>query len=138
MDPLGEMKGRPGLSALRASPYLFVTKEELEQLRRIRDAQPQGPVGPAYQVPDEEEDAELTLFGVRYKVGDRRGWEYDMNENDLQEILHAIGNAKRNSDFVVATIHAHEPGNWSDLPAEFLVDLAHKAIDAGADQFVGH
>ena len=36
------------------------------------------------------------------------------------------------------TIHAHEPGNWSQEPADFLPKLAHTAIDAGADEFIGH
>ena len=39
---------------------------------------------------------------------------------------------------MIATIHAHDPGNWSDRPPDFLEELARKAIDAGADQFVGH
>jgi hypothetical protein len=42
------------------------------------------------------------------------------------------------SDFVIVTIHAHEPGNWSEEPADFLPKLAHAVIDAGADQFIGH
>ena len=54
------------------------------------------------------------------------------------EILRAIHKAKRNSDFVIATIHAHDPGNWADEPPGFLVDLAHATIDAGADEFIGH
>jgi len=39
---------------------------------------------------------------------------------------------------VIVTIHAHEPGNWSEEPADFLPKLAHEVIDAGADEFVGH
>src|SRR6185295_3443500 len=42
------------------------------------------------------------------------------------------------------TIHAHQgpivAQQWlfEDLPPDFLVELAHKAIDNGADAFVGH
>ena len=39
---------------------------------------------------------------------------------------------------MIVTIHAHEPGNWSEEPADFLPKLAHAAIDAGADEFIGH
>ena len=42
------------------------------------------------------------------------------------------------SDFVIVTIHAHEPGNWSEVPADFLPKLAHETIEAGADEFIGH
>jgi Bacterial capsule synthesis protein PGA_cap len=53
-------------------------------------------------------------------------------------VLKSIRTAKQLSDFVIVTIHAHEPGNWSEQPADFLPRLAHAAIDAGADEFVGH
>ena len=87
---------------------------------------------------DEEPVTELSLFGTNFRVADHRGYEHDLNEIDLSEILAAIKQAKRNSDFVIATIHAHDPGNWSDRPPDFLEELARKAIDAGGDQFVGH
>ena len=138
MDPVGKMRGRPGLSSLRTTPLYFVTEDELEVLRGIRDSQPEGPVSPAVRVPEEETEGEISLFGRTYKVGDRRGWEYRMNEDDLSEILHSIKGAKRDSDFVIATIHTHEPGNWSDKAPEFLEDFARQSIDAGADLFVGH
>ena len=61
-----------------------------------------------------------------------------MDPTDEREILKSIRAAKQLSDFVIVTIHAHEPGNWSETPADFLPKLAHEAIDAGADAFVGH
>ena len=134
MDPMGEAPGRPGLSALRTTGHVLVTPEEIEVLRRIRDEQPEGSV----RIPEDDPDDRLSLFGVSYRVGEGRGTEQVMNEVDLAEILQAIRKAKRNSDFVIATIHAHDPGNWSDEPPGFLVDLARATIDAGADQFIGH
>ena len=132
MDPLGEVRGRPGLSSLRTTRHYWVTEEEMEVLLRIRDAQPRP------RPREGETQDELSLFGVRYRVGDQRGVSYEMNQADVRAILHAISEAKRNSDFVIATIHAHNPGNWSDEPPEFLESFARMAIDAGADQFVGH
>ncbi len=134
MDPMGEAPGRPGLSALRTTRHALVTAEEMAVLRGIREGQPEGSV----RIPEDEKEDELSLFGVSYRVSDRRGIQRKMNQVDLAEILLGIRRAKRNSDFVVATIHAHEPGNWSDEPPDFLVELAHKTIDAGADEFVGH
>ena len=68
MDPVGEAPGRPGLSAVRVTREVFVTADELERLRKIRDEQPAGAVTPN---PDEPKDR-LSLFGTVYRVGDRK------------------------------------------------------------------
>jgi hypothetical protein len=39
---------------------------------------------------------------------------------------------------VILSIHSHEPSNVSDEPAEILRQLAHDAVDAGAQLIVGH
>jgi len=132
--PAGQAPGRPGVNALRTTRYAFVTPDELKALRRIRDEQPAGSVRP----PEKETPDEVDLFGVRYKTADHRGFTYTMDPVDEREILKSVRAAKQLSDFVIVTIHAHEPGNWSQTPADFLPPLAHEAIDAGADAFVGH
>jgi len=132
--PAGQAPGRPGVNALRTTRYSIVTADELRMLRKIRDEQPEGSV----RVAEKEPPDELELLGVRYKVGARRGFSYTMNPIDEREILKSIRSAKQLSDFVIVTIHAHEPGNWSQEPADFLPVLAHEAIDAGADEFIGH
>src|SRR3954467_15686525 len=114
--PVGEAPGRPGVNALRTTRYSFVTAEELRALRKIRDEQPAGSVRP----PEKESATEVELFGVRYKVGDHRGFTYTIDPVDQREVLKSIRAAKQLSDFVVVTIHAHEPGNWSQQPADFL------------------
>jgi poly-gamma-glutamate capsule biosynthesis protein CapA/YwtB (metallophosphatase superfamily) len=132
--PVGETPGRPGINALRTTRYSLVTRDEMQVLRRIRDEQPRGSVRP----PENENPDELQLFGTWYRVADRRGYSFRMDPLDRDEILKSIRATKQMTDFVVATIHAHEPGNWSEEPADFLPELARAAIDAGADQFVGH
>jgi poly-gamma-glutamate synthesis protein (capsule biosynthesis protein) len=132
--PMGQAPGRPGVNALRTTRYAFVTSDELRMLRKLRDDQPQGSI----RVPEKENPDELELFGVRYKAADHRGFSYVMDPVDEREILKSIRSAKQLSDFVILTIHAHEPGNWSEEPADFLPKLAREAIDAGADEFIGH
>jgi len=132
--PVGQAPGRPGVNALRTTRASFVTADELRVLKKIRDEQPAGSVRP----PERDSADELELFGVRYKVGDHRGFTYTMDPVDEREIVKAVREAKQMSDFVIVTIHAHEPGNWSQEPAEFLPTLAHEVIDAGADEFIGH
>jgi poly-gamma-glutamate capsule biosynthesis protein CapA/YwtB (metallophosphatase superfamily) len=134
MQPLGEAPGRPGLNALRTRRSVIVTHEMLENLRKIRDAQPEGSLPDAAVTKPNEVD----LFGVHYREGDKPGFSYEMNPVDRREILQSIRRGKENSDFVIVTVHAHEPGNWSEEPADFLPALAHVAIDAGADEFIAH
>lgn len=132
--PVGQAPGRPGVNALRTTRYSLVTAEEMRVLRTIRSEQPAGSV----RLPEKEPADELELFGVRYKQSDRRGFSYTIDPEDEREVLKSIRAAKQLSDFVIVTIHAHEPGNWSEVPADFLPKLAHAAIDAGADEFIGH
>ena len=69
---------------------------------------------------------------------------YAMNTRDLQDNLRSIKNGKEYADFMIATIHAHQGDSilqsflFEDHPPDFLVELAHKSIDNGADAFVGH
>jgi poly-gamma-glutamate synthesis protein (capsule biosynthesis protein) len=132
--PVGEAPGRPGVNALRTTRYALITREEMQMLRKIRDEQPAGSIRP----PDTDDPDELTLFGANYRVSDRRGFTFRMDPVDREDILKSIRATKQMTDFVIATIHAHEPGNWSEEPADFLPELARAAIDAGADEFVGH
>jgi hypothetical protein len=67
-----------------------------------------------------------------------------MDQGDLNEILRSIKNGKEYADFMIVTIHCHENTEAiqkytfdSDVP-DFLVEFAHKAIDNGADVFIGH
>ena len=148
-DPVGRAPGRPGLSALRVTPYMIVSPEMMQSLRKIHDALPPAALQAEEQEkrilhPESQEKKggkpeELSLFGGKYRVGDKPvHFAYDMNDSDLHEILKGIRDGKQNSDFLIATIHAHEPDNWSEEPADFLPKLAHAAIDAGADVFIGH
>ena len=138
MDPLNQAPGRPGLNAVRLQERTLVSPEMLQSLRRIAEAQPRGSV----ESPADSNGTDLDLFGTSYRasatIRDRIAYSYSVDSTDLREILAAIRQGKRNADFMIATIHAHEPGNWSEPPADFLPALAHAAIDNGADVFVGH
>jgi len=146
----GDRGGSPGLNALHVTPYYVVTQEQMDALRKIRDALyarrsevPSTSMAIQPISPDEPKDR-LQLYENWYKVGPKIGdVQYTMNPQDEREILRAIKNGKENSDFMVASIHCHQ-ANYAfqeysfdnDVP-DFLRDLAHKAIDNGADVFIG-
>jgi poly-gamma-glutamate capsule biosynthesis protein CapA/YwtB (metallophosphatase superfamily) len=138
----------PGLNPLHVIPYNIVTAEQMASLRKIRDAsyahrsEVTVPVAP---LPAKESPNELSLFGTRYKVGEKVGsLSYAIDRRDLDGILRSIRVGKQNSDFMVVAIHAHQNSfsyqaySHDNSTPDFLIELAHKAIDNGADIFVGH
>ena len=66
-----------------------------------------------------------------------------MDTGDLDRILRNIRNARQYGDFVIAGAHIHQSQSvmefqhLSTRPPDFYIELAHRAIDAGADVFVG-
>lgn len=127
----GEAPARPGASALRTSLQVTVDAQAMQALRRLQSKLPAGAVDTA------SKSGPVTLFGTTYGQSAGFGFHYTMNAEDLRGILQAIRQAKLTSDLLVVNIHAHEPGNWSLQPPDFLPEFAHAAIDAGADIVVG-
>jgi hypothetical protein len=146
----GDQGGAPGVNPLHVTPHYIVTADQMEALRKIRDsvyARRSEVPATSLAIPPvraDEPKEELELFGIWYKVGPKTGdISYTMDSRDEREILRSIRNGKETSDFMVASIHCHQ-ANYAfqeysldnDVP-DFLVELAHKAIDNGADVFIG-
>ena len=146
----GDRGGAPGMNPLHVTPYYVVTAEQMDALRKIRDsvyARRSEVPSTSLAIPPvaaNEPTDKLQLFGTWYKVGPKAGdISYTMDPQDEREILRSIRNGKESSDFLVASIHCHQ-ANYAfqeysldnDVP-DFLVELAHKAIDNGADVFIG-
>src|SRR5262249_2359606 len=104
----------------------------------IFDAQPKG----SFQPPPDSTRNDLSFFGTPFRassaIKDQIAFNFEADSVDVKEIMAAIRQGKRNADFLIATIHAHEPGNWSAEPPPSLPCLARAAIDNGADAFIGH
>lgn len=148
-DPVGLTPGRPGLSALRVASVLSVPPEIMKFLHTLHDALPGSVLEverwfreiktPPGKKPAVDPNNLVFYTGGNYRAGGKTvRLTYDVNKRDLNEILKGIRQGKQNSDFLVATIHAHECDSAHDEPADFLPELAHAAIDGGADAFVGH
>jgi poly-gamma-glutamate capsule biosynthesis protein CapA/YwtB (metallophosphatase superfamily) len=63
---------------------------------------------------------------------------YAVAEADRLALIAAIKEARRSAALVLVSLHTHEPGTDAQHPPQFEVELAHAAIDAGADVFVAH
>jgi poly-gamma-glutamate capsule biosynthesis protein CapA/YwtB (metallophosphatase superfamily) len=140
----GNVPARSGLNPLRLIRFTNVTAEQMGALRNIRDAYERSSQAgdnrsvaasslsaPVFEFMNKLGPDELYMFGTWYKIGDKPGFSYKMNPLDEREILQSIRNAKQNCDFLIVMIHAHE------APADFLTQITHEAIDAGADEWVG-
>jgi poly-gamma-glutamate capsule biosynthesis protein CapA/YwtB (metallophosphatase superfamily) len=153
----GNLSGRAGLNMLRYSEMIVLEREHVETLRRIRSEllEHRDRYDNPLPGPDPRASDTVDFFtsssgreDPTYRVareGEVPGTiDFTMNGADLTRILRSIRNAKQYSDFVVATIHAHqnqsvvERFHLSTRPPDFYVDLAHRAVDAGADAWVGH
>ena len=135
ISPAGEQRadlvGRPGLSPLHIKTVYTIDSATMNGLRTLGGRG--GGAGARGQQGD------LNQFGVTFRVGDKPAVSTSPDPKDMAEIVAQVREARRMSDWIVVSIHAHEgiQGNV-DLPAEFLVTFAHAVIDAGADVFVGH
>ncbi len=132
LPPLGEAPGRPGASTLPVRRIILVDAETMRALRRLHAAQP---AGSAQSDPRQDR---LFLFGTVYQESDRFGLAYELDQAALDEIVRSVRQGKLNADFLIVSVHSHEPGNWSETPADFLPAVAHAMIEAGADMVVGH
>ena len=139
--------GRSGLNALNLTRAIAVTPEHLALLKRVKDGvfERRGDYANPVRPPSGDTTNTVELFGTLYKAGSKPGeLTYAMNARDLQDNLRSIKNGKQYSDFMIATIHAHQGDSilqsflFEDHPPDFLVELAHASIDNGADAFVGH
>src|SRR5207245_5551976 len=122
--------------AMRALPDL---KETLDAGLAQCEGKPSGPHRLAmkpFEAPLKPQ--ELSLFDTRFRPGERAGYHYDIDPQDLAEVLKSIREGKQHSDFLIATIHAHETALECEEPGDFLPVLAHAAIDAGASVFLVH
>jgi hypothetical protein len=144
----GNVGGRPGMNALDYTVVYNVTADQLAQLKAIRRAAYTPPPGTTNTTrlsdPGSEPADRVQLFGLSYKVGTPGTRSFELNQGDLREILRSIRNGKYLSEFMIASCHCHQgpilAQEWlfEDQIPDFLPELAHATIDAGADMFVGH
>lgn len=154
-DQGNELHGRPGINPLAWKKTHFVDRQAFEELKRaarllgFEKEKSQVKSHTTQQVHFEKEGGdELTIFGQRVVLSDQFAVTTETSKRDETENLRWIREAKRQADWVIFSLHSHEISfdtamkvdNLSEAeePAEFVVDFAHKAIDAGADVFVGH
>ncbi|WP_368652559.1 CapA family protein [Ornithinibacillus sp. 4-3] len=141
-DQRNDMSGRPGINPLRHKSVHKISKEKLETLKEIADtvdinAVTKMSIKEGFVV--EKKDGKFEFGQYVFAEGSPEGKETSPDPRDMKRILKSISEAKRQADYVVVSIHAHEmQGEDKSVPAEFLKTFARECIDGGADSIVGH
>lgn len=139
-------KAKPGQNTLRLNMVVNASQANIDALRGVQqdlyvlDGEITTPARKPASAPDR-----VTLGNMTYRVGTPIGSKsYAIDPDDLRQQLRGIRGGKLYADFMITSIHAHQ-GKWiaEHYPEEtstpdYLIELGHKAIDAGADMFVGH
>ncbi len=134
MSAHGTAPARPGLSAVHVTLRIHVSAAAMRALANA-DCQ-------LHQRSCGEPPQSLVLSGAHYLLDTRQFNEYLMDPADLAEVGRMIREARQHADLVIASVHSHEcawdcdtQATMPQIPAQFLKDLAHAAIEAGADVF---
>ena len=137
-----ELQGRPGTSALGSRTTYVVDKGSFEELRRIRDT-----LGTEAEVEhrrhlgfggDEDTDAAFHFLGGNFELGDGFATRTSPDDKDMDDILRWVGEARRQADWVILSIHSHEFDGPVEQSAQFLHTFARRCIDEGVDAVLGH
>ncbi len=113
-----DMRGRPGLSPIRFETTRFVPEDVYATLQELR--------------------REVGGIDGSFEAGDGYRVITTPHSGDLEDVLAAIRDARRQANWVVVAGHTHQGDGDRYVPAQALVTFARLAIEAGADAFYGH
>ena len=134
--------GRPGVNGLRFDGKVTVPAEQFRVLEEIGEktgvnASENILRGEGFLPPRPE--GLVQIGPVLFEKGDELRYETHPREADVRRIADNIESARQQSDYVAVSIHSHEVDTPDKaVPAQFLVEFAHRCIDAGASVVFGH
>ena len=134
--------GRPGINGIRIEEKFTVTEDELAF---IRDLSTRLRVNVSREIVRREgyypplADNEAEFGEIKFKLGEETSRTLVPNKQDLARLEKSIYEAKLQADYIMVSIHSHQIDGYTkeDVPA-FLQEIAHFAIDKGADAIGGH
>jgi poly-gamma-glutamate capsule biosynthesis protein CapA/YwtB (metallophosphatase superfamily) len=136
-----DIKGRPGVNPLRFATTYTVSPVALQTLKEISKTLGLETIKErrrAAGFPVDDDDVEFHFLGHKFVDGDPTGIRTKPDEVDMHANLRMISEARRQSDWVFVSLHAHEAQVDRENPAEFIKVFARACIDSGADAVLGH
>ncbi len=134
--------GRPGLNPQRFDTLFVVDQEHMDAIQTIANRTGAEKMRAfrewiGFQIPPKRE-GEFHFSDKAFIVGEEFRIRTEANKKDLEGNMAAIRQAAATSDLTLVSIHAHEQAAERWLPADFIIEFAHAAIDNGADMVIGH
>lgn len=134
--------GRPGLNPLGFEKICYITNEQMRMLEEIArqtaiDGSYEQAVKEGFAVPVKDG---FCFNGQTFRVDNQNPrTETNVVKRDADRIIATIREAKKQADFVMVSLHSHEPeGRDMTAPAKFLQDFSRRCIDEGASIMLGH
>lgn len=134
--------GRPGVNGLRVKDYLQVTPEQMQVIQTIGqtskiNAREEIKRAEGYEPPLPKDV--YVLKDLQFKLGEETKYVTSVHPEDMARIEKTIYEAQMQSDCILVSVHSHElSGSAKENPGDFLVEFAHRCIDAGAHAVIGH
>jgi len=127
-DPRPEVRGRPGVNALRTTQVNQLAPAQMADLRNLVQAT-------GGRVP-ESGTQPVRFGGATFVQGPENGTRGTVNAIDEDRILRSVRNGARQADHLIVYSHSHDIGPATALAAAHLREFIKKCLDAGADAFV--
>ena len=134
--------GRPGVNGLRFDGKVTVPAE---QFRILEDIDTKTGINASENILRSEgflpprPEGQVRIRSTLFEAGSELRYETHPREADVERIAYNIESARMQSDYVAVSIHSHEVESPDKaVPAQFLVEFAHRCVDAGASVVFGH
>ena len=131
--------GRPGVNPLGYEQIHKVPKDQVNLLKELANK-----IGFKQEFSRKKlNDNQIDFITKIFEESNDFSTEIQINDNDQDEIIKWIKDAKKAADWVLVSIHCHEdpPGGYSfngENTPEFLREFSKSVVDAGADIVAGH
>jgi poly-gamma-glutamate capsule biosynthesis protein CapA/YwtB (metallophosphatase superfamily) len=141
--PKGKTPGRPGVNPMRLRTTYEVPHDTAAQLkaagRSLGVLSANAAARPEFNITPGAISGSNGFSGFTFRDGDKFSVITEAHPGDLKGNLRAVDEANKMADFVMVAQHnsTSETGRGT-APSGFIVDFARKAIDAGADMYLGH
>lgn len=140
-DPHGAVPGRPGTNGMRWDTTYMLDTDRFDRMREIHRSLGLDREGMEVAHLDEHgPTGDSFLFrGITIRRGLETAVRTKCRLGDLTEVVRWIVSTRAQVDYLIVSHHNHQAaGREWELPADFVADFAHAAVDAGADVYIGH